>query len=145
MPEQMQHIIRHMFTLLITIIGAILRIVMRITKWLSPIKCSVFAGAGVAFLGLLSMGALGIALFYAGWPILGPLYGNPDDFRGDWVWPAFLFTGISWGLAFPLAGWASLWLARNRIGVWAQRAAYALILWVSAILLWLLVMTFPPA
>lgn len=106
---------------------------------LLSIKGSIIAGFAVAALGLLSMGVLGFGLYYACYPLLEPLYGNLDDWRGDDVWPATIWAGMLWAIWFPVAGIADLGLKRagksNALRVLSRLA----ILWLGAGLVWLYV------
>ena len=100
---------------------------------------SWLAALAVAPLGLVSMGALGGLLYFAVAPAVWPLFGNLNDWRGDGVWPATVAVGMLWSLGFVLAGWLNQrWLARG----WSprrRRLAYAVVLWLGAALLWVLV------
>ncbi|WP_448251032.1 hypothetical protein [Ottowia oryzae] len=100
---------------------------------------SWLAALAVVLLGLVSMGALGGLLYFAVAPAVWPLFGNLNDWRGDGVWPATVAVGMLWSLGFVLAGWLNQrWLARG----WSprrRRLAYAVVLWLGAALLWVLV------
>ncbi|MGE4323165.1 MAG: hypothetical protein AB7E60_09075 [Sphingobium sp.] len=99
-------------------------------------KKSVIAGIVVAILGLLSMGALGGVLAYCVWPVVYPLAGNPDDWRGDDVWPAMIASGLLWGASFPAAGLVNRRLERRGWTGAVRRLIYLLILWCGAALIW---------
>ncbi len=99
-------------------------------------KKSIIAAIVTAVLGFLSMGALGGLLAYAAWPVVYPLAGNPNDWRGDDVWPAMIGSGVLWGAGFLAAGLLNRRLERLRWSKGARRASYAFILWVSAALIW---------
>lgn len=100
---------------------------------------SWLAALAVAPLGLVSMGALGGLLYFVVAPVVWPVFGNLNDWRGDGVWPATVAVGMLWSLGFVLAGWLNQrWLARG----WSprrRRLAYAAVLWLGAALLWVLV------
>lgn len=100
---------------------------------------SWLAALTVAPLGLVSMGALGGLLYFAVAPLVWPVFGNLNEWRGDGVWPATVAVGMLWSLGFVLAGWLNQrWLARG----WSprrRRLAYAVVLWLGAALLWVLV------
>ncbi len=100
---------------------------------------SWLAALAVVLLGVVSMGALGGLLYFAVAPVVWPLFGNLNDWRGDGVWPATVAVGMLWSLGFVLAGWLNQrWLARG----WSprrRRLAYAVVLWLGAALLWVLV------
>ena len=100
---------------------------------------SWLAALAVVLLGLVSMGALGGLLYFGVAPAVWPVFGNLNDWRGDGVWPATVAVGMLWSLGFVLAGWLNQrWLARG----WSprrRRLAYAVVLWLGAALLWVLV------
>ena len=100
---------------------------------------SWLAALAVVLLGVVSMGALGGLLYFAVAPVVWPVFGNLNDWRGDGVWPATVAVGMLWSLGFVLAGWLNQrWLARG----WSprrRRLAYAAVLWLGAALLWVLV------
>ena len=100
---------------------------------------SWLAALAVVLLGLVSMGALGGLLYFVVAPVVWPVFGNLNDWRGDGVWPATVAVGMLWSLGFVLAGWLNQrWLARG----WSprrRRLAYAVVLWLGAALLWVLV------
>lgn len=99
-------------------------------------KKSIIAAAVTAVLGFLSMGALGGLLAYIVWPVVYPLAGNPNDWRGDDVWPAMIGAGVLWGAAFLVAGFVNRRLDGQRWSRASRRAVYMLILWACAALIW---------
>ena len=91
-------------------------------------------------LGLLSMGFLGIGLYYIVSPILDLKFPDLDSIHGDWVWPALILSGMLWSFGFLFAGWIYLYLARFD---WAQStriAIYVLTLLLWALILWSLIL-----
>ena len=63
-------------------------------------------------LGLLSMGFLGIGLYYIVSPILDLRFPDLDTLHGDWVWPALILSGMFWSFGFLIAGWIYIYLSR---------------------------------
>ncbi len=108
----------------------------RILQAASAMKRSVIAWAVFSAFGLLGMGVLGLGLYYAVYPVLGPHYGDPNRWSGDWVWPAMIWTGLLWPLSFLLAGALHGRLQRRGAAPWLRRLAYALVLWLGALLVW---------
>ena len=100
------------------------------------IRRSVIAFLVALALGLLSMGALGAALYYAAWPVLAPAFGDLNDWRGDRVWPATILAGMAWSASFLAAGLAGLKLERRGVGSVPRRIAYGAILWLGAVVAW---------
>jgi hypothetical protein len=99
-------------------------------------RYSAIAFLVTAVLGLLSMGLLGMALYYAVAFALPASYPNIDEARGDWVWPTVISVGMLWSVAFLLAG-AMNW-ALKKVGCVSivRGFVYALCLWSWALLLW---------
>jgi hypothetical protein len=110
---------------------------------LLTIKRSIVACIVAAILGLLSMGALGGGLYYAAYPLLAPFFGNPNDWRGDWVWPTMILAGILWSLSFPVAGYLDHRLVLRRHAPGFRRVIYALVLWGGAAICWALLLAGP--
>ena len=107
---------------------------------LFAMKWSVI-GFGVSLaLGLLSMGALGAALYYTCYPIFSPFYGNLNDWSGDWVWPATIFVGMLWSISFLVAGFLNLQLGEFGTQTWVRVIACIFVLWAGAALTWAVVL-----
>lgn len=116
-----------------------------IVDLLCSMKRSVLACLLAAAAGLLSMGALGGLLYYAAYPVLGPLYGDIGEWHGDWVWPALILASMGWSPGFLVAGLVHRRLAMTGWGgVIARRMIYALILWMAAALIWMFVLSGSP-
>lgn len=114
---------------------------------LFAIKWSLVAFVVTLILGFLSMGALGAALYYACCPLLAPFYGNLNDWRGDWVWPAAIWAGMLWSVSFPVAGVLNLQLKTQCLSAPWRGGAYLVILWGGALAIWglLLLTQYVPA
>ncbi len=102
-------------------------------------KWSLAAFAVALVLGFISMGALGAALYYVCYPLLGPFYGSLDNWHGDWVWSATIWAGILWSLTFLVAGGLNLCLTRYA-PVLLRAIGYVLVLWFGAALIWALIL-----
>ena len=79
-----------------------------------------------------------MALYYLAAPVLWPLFGDVNHWRGDDVWPAVIAAGMLWSLSFLAAGWLNRRLERAAWPVWRRRVVYALVLWLGAVLWWFL-------
>lgn len=110
------------------------------TGMFTGIKRSLVAALAVAVLGVLSMGMLGAALYYAVYPVLGPWYGSLSGWQGDWVWPATIMAGVLWSLGFLGAGVCYARLERAGFDVATRRVGYVLVLWGAAVFAWLFVL-----
>ena len=106
---------------------------------LLAIKGSIIGGIIAAAVGLFSMGFLGSALYYACYPLLEPLYGNLNDWRGDDVWPATIWAGMLWAIWFPVGGYVNLKLKQAGRPTVVRAASWFVILWLAAGLIWLYV------
>ena len=116
-------------------------------SFLLSINWSLGALAVTLILGLLSMGALGAALYYLCYPVLAPFYGNLNDWRGDWVWSATIWAGMLWSVSFFAAGALNLRLEGQGISAPWRGGAYLAVLWAGALAIWglLLVTQYVPA
>lgn len=113
---------------------------MTVMKTLMAIKGSVIAGVAVAVLGLLSMGLLGLALYYLTYPAHYLLLGHIDGWEGtDLFWPTIIWTGMLWSACFPAAGVIDGRLQRAGAGTVPRVLAYLAVLWLGAALIWILV------
>jgi hypothetical protein len=104
------------------------------------IKRSILAFVITLALGLLSMGILGLALFYPVYPLLVPFFGHPDDWHGDWVWPSVIVAGMGWSFSFLVAG---LLNRRLELAGWRtlfRQVVYVAVLWLGAALIWLIIL-----
>lgn len=107
---------------------------------LFALRKSIIAALVVAALGLLSMGILGLVLYYLTYPLHYPLLGDIDDWEGtDLFWPSIILAGMLWAVCFPVAGYVDLRLKQADRPRWVRRAAYLAILWLGAGLIWLVV------
>ena len=92
-------------------------------------------------LGLLSMGALGLALFYPVYPLLVPFFGKPDEWpSGDWLWPSVIVAGMAWSFSFLVAGLLNKHLEQAGWQAHYRKAVYVVVLWLGAALIWLIIL-----
>ena len=97
---------------------------------------AIRAFISVAVLAVLSMGALGGALFYLASPFLPEPYRYFEQLNGDWVWSAMITAGLLWSPSFLLSGalnHASRFMTLPRF---IRILLRLLIFWVFAILAW---------
>lgn len=87
-------------------------------------------------LNYLSMGMLGLLLYYLAYPLYYPFFGNINDWHGEEVWPAAVVVGMAWPFSFLLARNVQRRLASRGAGTAARRLAYVGVVWLSAVLLW---------
>ncbi|MFV0678856.1 hypothetical protein [Ottowia sp.] len=81
----------------------VMRVWRALARRLCPMKRSVLAFLISAGWGLLGMGLLGLALYYAVLPALWPWFLPESQWHGDWVWPAMIGVGMLWSLGFLIA------------------------------------------
>ena len=87
------------------------------------------------------MGALGFALFYPVYPLLVPFFGTPDEWpTGDWLWPSVIVAGMAWSLSFLAAGLLNRRLERAGWQASYRKAAYVVVLWLGAALIWCIIL-----
>jgi len=103
-------------------------------------KFSILGFFIVAGLGLLSMGLLGLLLYY---PVGFLLSSYPafNDWHGDWVWPVLIGVGMFWSIGFILAGITVHFFKRVNESIIIQLLLYTLILWLWDAILWLIVLS----
>ena len=103
-------------------------------KDLPPIaKFSVIAFVIALIIGLMSLGAQGLGIYYA---VGFALPVSIDTLQHDNVWPSMILAGMAWALAFLIAGWICLLIntrINNRLLLWM---IYILILWTWDYLVW---------
>lgn len=109
-------------------------------RFLLDMRWSLVAFAATLALGLVSMGALGAALYHACYPLFAPFYGSLNDWHGDWVWPATIVAGMLWSVGFLAAGAIGLFLKRRGAAAVPRRIAYVAVLWLAAALIWAVVL-----
>jgi hypothetical protein len=102
------------------------------------LKWSFIAFVGTAVLGLVSMGALGIGLYYAAAPLLSFRYAPMNSWRGDWVWPTVIVVGMLWSVAFLAAGELNLYLHRVGTTNALRVLAYLLVLYLWNLVIWVI-------
>ncbi|WP_052951546.1 hypothetical protein [Devosia soli] len=108
--------------------------------YLSAIKWSIIAFVLFLIGGFASLGMLGMALYGVTFPVVSLFYPPLAEWNGPWVWPVLVGVGLIWPLSFLLAGPVGFALKRRGLGDWPRRAAYMSVLWVGAVLSWLIVL-----
>ncbi|WP_109301455.1 hypothetical protein [Aquimarina sp. AU474] len=103
-------------------------------------KFSIIAFIITFVLGLVSIGVLGIALYYAV-SFLFISYPSLNDWHGDWVWPAVILAGMTWSFGFVLGGFAWHYLSKSIISKITLRIVYVFILWVWAAFIWHIILS----
>jgi hypothetical protein len=105
-------------------------------SFIKSIPRSAIAFVVTLALGLLSMGLLGAALYYAVLLALPRSFPHIDSIGGDWVWPAVILVGMLWSVAFLIAGWLNKRLMVRGMGNGLRRTIYVIVLWLWAYALW---------
>jgi hypothetical protein len=104
-------------------------------KDLPPIaKFSVIAFVIALILGLISLGAEGLGIYYA---VGFALPVSIETIQGDAVWPSIILAGMVWSPAFLFAGWICQRI-NNKVLLWIT---YLLILWTWDYLVWWAIVT----
>lgn len=101
-------------------------------KELPPIaKFSLIAFVIALILGLMSLGAEGLGIYYS---VEFALPVSIDSIHGDAVWPSMILAGMGWAPAFLFAGWVCQRLkTQSKFTIYFS---YAIILWAWAYILW---------
>ncbi|MDP5122170.1 MAG: hypothetical protein NWQ46_11285 [Spirosomaceae bacterium] len=102
-------------------------------------KFSIIAFAVTGALGLLSMGALGLGLYY---PVsmLFKNYPTAESWHGDWVWPAMITAGMAWSFGFIFAGIGWHFTAKIIHSKVILSLVYTVILWLWAAFVWFVIL-----
>jgi len=98
-------------------------------------KFSTIAFFLTGALGLLSMGFLGLGLYYLVF-FLFPSYPDINEWHGDWVWPVIIGIGMAWSLGFAFGGVSWHYLSKTITSISILRIVYVLVLWLWAAFLW---------
>ena len=122
-----------------------LRTTMRALRfWLHAIKWSAFGFAATLLLGFVSMGLLGLALYYPVAPVLRLRFAAQDAWLGDWVWPAVIGVGMGWSVGFLIAGVVNHFLVKQGWRASLRGLTYLGLLWLWDLVVWTLTLTFAP-
>lgn len=108
--------------------------------YIGAIKWSLLAFVLFLVGGFASLGMLGMALYGVAFPVVSLFYSPLDQWHGPWVWPVLVAVGIIWPFSFLVAGPIGAALKRRGVGEWPRRLAYLLVLWLGAVLSWLVVL-----
>ena len=104
-----------------------------------------FVIALLAMVGaFLSMGMLGLALYYLVSPVLNVWFPPLDVWDQSLVWPVIIAMPILWAPAFIVAGIVN---RQTKLRGWSRRARIALylgIIWLAALLAWLILLPANP-
>jgi hypothetical protein len=102
-------------------------------------RFSAIAFIITACLGIMSMGFLGLGLYFLV-SFLFSSYFSLDDLHGDAVWPAIIAVGVFWSLGFLIAGY--IWHLTHKIitSVTVLRFIYILVVWLWAAFLWAIIL-----
>ena len=122
-----------------------LRTTMRALRFcLHAIKWSAFGFAATLLLGFVSMGLLGLALYYPVAPVLRLRFAARDAWLGDWVWPAVIGVGMGWSVGFLIAGVVNHFLVKQGWRASLRGLTYLGLLWLWDLVVWTLTLTFAP-
>ncbi|KQT46088.1 hypothetical protein ASG47_14235 [Devosia sp. Leaf420] len=108
--------------------------------YIGAIKWSVLAFVLFLIGGFASLGMLGMALYGVVFPVVSMFYPPLDDWNGPWVWPVLIAVGLIWPFSFLVAGPVGYALKQRGVGDWPRRRTYLVILWIGAVVSWLIVL-----
>jgi hypothetical protein len=107
-------------------------------SWSTTTRFSIVAFVIAAALSVLSMGALGFALYY---PVALALPYSIDQLQGDATWPSIIMAGMTWSLGFLWAGLILHYLKLKITKRWQSVLLYILILWLWDYIVWFTILT----
>lgn len=113
----------------------------RVLNLCLQMKRSIIAFFATIVIGLLSMGLLGLLLYEAVHPVLGPFFSDLDDWHGDTVWPVIIVAGMGWSVSFIAAGLINMRLETAGWKKQGRRVIYGLVLWLGAALIWFIILS----
>ena len=102
-------------------------------------RFSLLACVVTLFLGLFSMGFLGLLLYYMVSPILDLKFPDFDSLHGDWIWPAIILAGMVWAFGFLFAGSLYLYIKEHTKlegSKFSLITTYAIVLFLWALIIW---------
>lgn len=114
-----------------------------VLHYLSATKWSIVAFVGFELVNAVSLGMLGMALYGVTFFVLDLMFPPLDDW-GPNGWPLLLAVGATWPLSFLVAGPAVLEAKRRGWGPRRSRVLYLLILWLGALISWMVWMALNP-
>jgi len=107
-------------------------------------RFSLVAFILIIILSVLSMGFLGIGLYFIASPALALLFPNiPNDmntWHGDWVWPAMISMPIIWSSGFLIAGGVYQFLQKLDWTNLTLKTSYIVILLLWNLLIWFILL-----
>jgi len=110
-------------------------------KTLSPnARFSIIGFIVTLGLGLLSMGVLGLGLYYLVFPFLNK---DIDSLQGDAAWPTIILVGMLWSFGFLFAGMVYHYLIKWKSPKYIGNIAYVFVLWVWILVLWYVCLNYP--
>ena len=119
-------------------------LVKAILSWILDLKWSI-AGFVLAAIGsFLSLGLQGLALYGLVSPALNLIYPPLDRWDQSTVWPLIVGAGLIWSLSFLPAGLLDRRLKARGIRRGGRVLAYLGMLWLGALLAWLLILIANP-
>lgn len=102
-------------------------------------KFSILAFFATLALGVFSMGALGMAIYYLVAPFLNK---SIDTLEGDSTWPTVIMVGMCWSFGFLIAGVVFHYTTKWRFPPFASKAVYVFVLWLWILIVWYLLLNF---
>lgn len=103
-------------------------------------KFSIIAFVLTGAIGLLSMGLLGILLYYL---VAFAMPKSIDDLHGDGVWPTIILVGMLWSFGFLMAAYVRSAFAKVMAYKLVLNGSYVIIIWLWAAALWYALLSWP--
>ena len=115
-----------------------------VLRFLTDLWPSALLALVAAVGAFLSMGLLGLALYYPVSPLLNVWFPPLEAWDQSQVWPVIIAMPIVWAPAFLIAGNVN---RQTKLRGWSRRARIALyigILWLAALAAWLVLLPANP-
>ena len=116
-----------------------------LVAWVRSHARSVIAFVAAEVINFVSLGFLGIILYFPVAPVLCLHFAPMSRWEGDWVWPTVVMAGMGWSFGFLIAAVLNRRLAAKSPAPspLVRRTIYTGVLWSWDLAVWSLVLTFP--
>jgi len=116
-----------------------------ILRFIADVWPSMFAALLAVVGAFLSMGLLGLVVYYLVSPVLNVWFPPLEDWDQSLVWPIIIAMPVLWAPALVVAGIVN---RSTKLGGWSRRrriSLYLAIIWGASLLVWLLLLSLNPS
>ncbi len=134
-----------LINLLKLLLSLVFKLANKLYHWLRKLYQFLFSSEWAAssitmlcvfIIAFLSMGLLGMLLYYLVMPVTILWLPHLNELSGDWMWPAFIGIGMLWSFSFLIAGIIDHKWVKKVASKSTRRWTYLFILWFCAFILW---------